>query len=91
MIKSNIVKKYKAILIFVVLVGLGLLILLIRQFFLLRAAHSTFENYYAFRGCVQLIDKGADYGICKTSSGDTIKIVEIQGKWYLDGDGPGVW
>ncbi len=54
-------------------------------------AHSSFENYYAFRGCAQLLEKADTYGICKTSSGQTIKIVEIGDRWYLDGDGPGVW
>lgn len=61
------------------------------QYFILQKAHNTFENYYAFRGCTQLIEKTADYGICKLVSGQTIKIVEIQNKWYLDGDGPGTW
>jgi hypothetical protein len=54
-------------------------------------AHTTFERYYAFRGCVQLIDKTDTYGDCKLANGSTIKIVLINGKWYLDGDGPGVW
>ena len=61
------------------------------QFFLLQKAHSTFDNYYAFRGCTQLISKTDTSGVCKTASGDTITIVEINGKWYLQGDGPGVW
>jgi len=55
---------------------------------LLHKAHSTFENYYAFRGCARLLEKKNDYGICKTSSGETIKIVKYQNKWYLDGDLP---
>ncbi len=65
--------------------------LAISQWFYLREVHSTFENYYAFRGCVQLLEKTDTYGICKTSSGQTIKIVNIEGKWYLDGDGPGIF
>ena len=63
----------------------------INWFFVLRKAHSTFTNYYAFRGCVQLIEKTDTYGICKLSSGQTIKLVNISGRWYLDGDGPGVF
>ncbi|MDE1974933.1 MAG: hypothetical protein KGI49_00235 [Patescibacteria group bacterium] len=63
----------------------------IQQFFMLRKAHSTFENYYNFRGCVQLIATTTDSGTCRTSSGQTIKIVEINNKWYLEGDGPGIW
>ncbi|HEV8666687.1 MAG TPA: hypothetical protein VN665_02455 [Candidatus Paceibacterota bacterium] len=54
-------------------------------------AHTTFERYYAFRGCVQLVDKTDTYGDCKLADGSTIKMVLINGKWYLDGDGPGIW
>jgi hypothetical protein len=63
----------------------------IDQFFVLQKAHSTFDNYYAFRGCVQLLSRTDTSGVCKTVSGDTITIVLINGKWYLQGDGPGVW
>ena len=76
----------------------GLLIILViavafgaYQTRLLNVAHSTFENYYKFRGCVQLIEKTDTYGTCKVASGQVIKIVEIQNKWYLEGDGPGIW
>ena len=55
---------------------------------ILKKAHSSFENYYAFRGCTELVSKTADAGYCKTASGQTIKIVKFQGKWYLDGDLP---
>ncbi len=58
------------------------------QWFYLRRAHSSFENYYNFRGCTELVAKTEDYGICKTKSGETIKIVKYQNKWYLDGDLP---
>ncbi len=57
----------------------------------LQRAHGSFENYYAFRGCTQLLEKTPTYGICKIASGDTIKIILIDGRWYLEGDGPGVW
>ncbi len=60
----------------------------INQFLVLKRAHSNFENYYTFRGCVQLLEKKADYGVCKTGSGETIKIVKYNNKWYLDGDLP---
>jgi len=71
-----------------VLVVLGFGIYQVRE---LRIAHSTFENYYAFRSCVQLIDKTDTYGDCKLADGQIIKLVLINGRWYLDGDGPGVW
>ncbi len=55
-------------------------------FFYLQKAHSSFENYYQFRGCVSLVEKNDDYAFCKLSSGETIKLVKQQDKWYLDGD-----
>ena len=63
----------------------------IDQYFVLQKAHSTFDNYYAFRGCTELISTTTTSGVCKTGSGDTITIVLINGRWYLQGDGPGVW
>ncbi len=57
----------------------------------LRKAHSTFENYYAFRGCAQLLEKNDAYGTCKISSGQVIKIVKYNSRWYLDGDLPTCW
>jgi hypothetical protein len=54
----------------------------------LEVAHSSFENYYAFRGCTDLIERTDTYGICKTKSGETIKIVLYEGRWFLDGDLP---
>jgi len=55
---------------------------------ILRKAHGTFENYYAFRGCTRLISKTDDAGYCKLASGRIIKIVKFKNKWYLDGDLP---
>jgi len=60
----------------------------IRYIAYLRKAHSTFENYYDFRGCVQLLERTDNYGFCKIKSGQTIKIVKYKNKWYLDGDLP---
>ena len=58
------------------------------QVYSLDKAHSTFENYYAFRGCTQLISRTDTEGVCRTASGATVKIVKYQGKWFLDGDLP---
>jgi hypothetical protein len=58
---------------------------------LVDTAHSTFENYYAFRGCVQLIDRTDTMGHCRTVDGQTIKIVKFHNEWYLDGDLPLCW
>lgn len=55
----------------------------------LRVAHSSFDNYYKFRGCVELINKTGDYGYCRIASGGTIKIVKYENRWFLDGDLPG--
>jgi hypothetical protein len=51
-------------------------------------AHSTFERYYTFRGCSELIDKTPTYGDCRIANGQEIKIVLYKGRWYLSGDLP---
>ena len=78
------------------IIAIILVILLIVSFGIywikfLNKAHSTFENYYNFRGCVQLLNRQEDLGSCQTKSGQTIKIVKFNGKWYLDGDLPVCW
>lgn len=55
---------------------------------ILKIAHSSFENYYKFRGCIQLIEKNDVYGTCRISSGETIKLVKFGEKWFLDDDLP---
>ena len=82
---------HKALLSIVGMFLVALVIFGIYQVRLLRKAHSTFDNYYAFRGCAQLIKRTSTYGICKTNSGQTIKIVLYHGKWYLNGDTPTTW
>ena len=54
----------------------------------LNIAHSSFENYYEFRGCTQLLQKTDTFGTCVTKSGETIKLVKFNDKGYLDGDLP---
>jgi hypothetical protein len=54
----------------------------------LKTAHSSFENYYHFRGCKQLVERTDTYGICVTDRGETIKLVKYDGRWFLDGDLP---
>lgn len=78
----------KRIIIIILFVGLLIFIFGINQVLFLRKAHSTFENYYVFRGCTQLLKKTSNYGLCKTNTGQTIKIVKFQGRWFLDGDLP---
>ena len=80
--------KNKKIVVAVVVVVVLAFVFMLSQWLYLRKAHSTFENYYAFRGCSELLDRTDSYGICKTNSGQTIKIVKFDGKWYLDGDLP---
>ena len=80
--------------ILLVVVSLALVVLAtfaIHQAVVVDKAHQTFENYYAFRGCAQLISRTADSGLCKISSGQTIKIVKFNNRWYLDGDLPICW
>lgn len=86
--KKNTKKILWAVVVLLLLVIGGLAL---DQFVVLQKAHSTFDNYYAFRGCTQLISSTTTSGVCKTASGQTITIVEIGGRWFLQGDGPGVW
>jgi hypothetical protein len=53
-------------------------------------AHSTFENYYKFRGCTELLEKTAAFATCKLADGEVINLIQVNGKWYLEGDGPKV-
>lgn len=61
---------------------------MIYQWNYLRVAHSTFDNYYAFRGCTQLVSRTDTSGTCKLANGQMITIVEFINKWYLQGDLP---
>lgn len=76
-------KKYLLVAVLVIIFSLG-----VSQWISLRKAHSSFENYYAFRGCTQLISRTDTEGTCQTDSGQTIKIVKFHDNWYLDGDLP---
>lgn len=78
----------KFIVTFAVVIMVAVIIFGISWVIYLHKAHSTFENYYAFRGCQKLLIKTADYGTCQLTSGTAIKIVKYQDKWYLDGDLP---
>jgi hypothetical protein len=61
------------------------------QVYATNLAHTTFERYYEYRGCTELLDRTDTYGDCKLADGKTIRLVLINDKWYLEGDGPGVW
>lgn len=79
---------------FVAVAGCAVIILALfvaHQYLVLQKAHSTFEEYYAFRGCASLIARTDTYGICRLADGSQIKIVQYEGRWFLDGDLPGVW
>lgn len=77
--------------------GVGIILVVIGGAFLAyqayrtNLAHTTFERYYAFRGCTELIDRTATYADCKLANGQTIRMVLLNDRWYLEGDGPGVW
>jgi hypothetical protein len=81
-------KTKKTVAIICVIIGAIILFAAADWVCILQKAHSTFENYYAFRGCKELLSKTDDAGYCRTASGQTIKIVKFQGKWFLDGDLP---
>ena len=78
-------KTWHKVLIVLAAIVLGLCIYWV---FYLQKAHSTFDNYYAFRGCKSLVERTDTYGICKLKDNSTIKIVLYNGKWFLDGDLP---
>lgn len=73
------------------LLGTALLILVVTQFIIVGRAHSSFENYYAFRGCQTLLTKTNNDATCRLPSGKIIKIVRYHNKWFLDGDLPICW
>jgi hypothetical protein len=81
-------KQLKILILSMSLIFLLILIAFIYWINVLQTAHSTFENYYKFRGCTDLINKTDGYGFCKTDSGQVIKIVKYQNRWFLDGDLP---
>ena len=64
------------------------LIFVAYEFASLDVAHSSFDNYYKFRGCTQLVNKTDAYGYCQTGNGQLIEIVQFDGRWYLAGDLP---
>lgn len=54
----------------------------------LREAHSTFDNYAAFRGCEEITSQTDTSGTCTLSNGQSITIVKFNNKWFLQGDLP---
>lgn len=84
--KCCLLKSKICLLLALIIVAGGLLML--SNMLFLQKIHGTFENYYAFRGCTQLLKKDNNYAICKNNKGDAIKLVQSQNKWYLDGDLP---
>jgi hypothetical protein len=56
------------------------------QFFVLQKAHSSFANYAAFRGCETITSQSATSGTCTLSNGQSITMVQVNGRWYLQGD-----
>ena len=84
-------KKRKALLAAGLFVIATLGVLVIGQAIYVEHAHQTFDNYYAFRGCQQLLTKTDHDATCRLSSGEVIKMVKYQNKWYLSGDLPVCW
>ena len=58
------------------------------QLVTLRIAHSSFDNYAAFRGCARITSKTSDAGTCTLANGQSVTMVRYEGKWYLQGDLP---
>jgi len=81
-------KHWKSVLAILAVLGIAAAAFIVWQERSLRIAHSSFDNYYAFRGCTKLLERTDSYGTCVTSGGQTIKIVKYEGRWFLDGDLP---
>lgn len=58
------------------------------QVLYLHRAHSTFNNYAAFRGCANITSETATSGTCTLTNGESITIVKFNDKWFLQGDLP---
>ena len=82
------ITKNKIIIVAIIMVVISCLAFGVYWFLCLQKAHSTFEDYYHFRGCTELLSKTDSYGFCKTANNQIIKIVNFRGKWYLEGDLP---
>ncbi|MGA3292216.1 MAG: hypothetical protein ABSC49_03685 [Candidatus Microgenomates bacterium] len=83
------IKKYQILVAMVLTLGVIFFAICVYQLFYLKWAHSTFENYYSFRGCQQLLTRTDTEGTCMLKNGKVIKLVKYQGRWFLDGDLPG--
>lgn len=82
-------RQNKIFILIIVLVLILIAIVVIYWFNKLYVAHSTFQDYYNFRGCTELINKTDVSGFCYTDSGQVIEMVKYNNKWYLNGDLPG--
>ena len=71
--------------------GIAGLAIVVTQAAAVERAHSSFENYYVFRGCQQLISRTDSSARCRLASGKIITLVDYQRKWYLQGDLPVCW
>jgi uncharacterized membrane protein affecting hemolysin expression len=80
--------KAKMVIVIIVLLLIGFGIYHIQA---LNKAHSTLENYAVFRGCISLSNQTATSADCVLPSNKTERLVKINNKWYLEGDGPGVF
>lgn len=70
----------------IVLIAAALIIICAYQIHILTVAHSSFENYYNFRGCAELIERSDVRARCRLDSGEVITLVEVDGQWFLEGD-----
>ena len=70
------------------IIAAALVFLVVAQVVRVTKAHSTLENYSAFRGCAQMLETTDTYATCTLASGAVIKMVKVNNKWYLDGDLP---
>lgn len=86
---KHFARKYNVFLTVALSVFIIFLVFCIWKVLYLRRMHSTFENYYKFRGCRELIEKNDVSAVCRLSDDKLIKIVKYKDRWFLDGDLPG--
>ena len=82
-IKRFLTRKTVGVIVFLFVVAV---IFGVYQVHTLNIAHSSLDNYAKFRGCASLPVKTDTYAMCTLASGQTIKLVQVNNKWFLDGD-----
>lgn len=52
----------------------------------LQQARNSFDALFSYKGCLVLVERGSNYGVCKAKNNKTIKMETYKGKWFAEGD-----